>query len=136
MLPLQTKSGGWFLKARCHAGLGQYDEARAAYSTCSAIRPDSPHPLAARGELEHKYLRDPEQAMVLAIPCNEHQTDRQPTGDTLLCAAGVFIAGCVVIDVAGHIDDLAADLLRFTRREFVFLAMFMTFMSDDWRCRE
>jgi hypothetical protein len=64
------------------------------------------------------------------------QTDRQPAGDALLCAIGVFLTGRIVIDVAGHIDDLTTDFLCFTRRDFVFLAMLMAFMSDDWRCRK
>ena len=34
--------GGWFLKARCHDVLGQYEDARPPYSTCAALRPDRP----------------------------------------------------------------------------------------------
>lgn len=43
--------GGWFLKGKCHDVLGQYDDAQFAYSTCAALRPLSPRPLAARGEV-------------------------------------------------------------------------------------
>jgi len=64
------------------------------------------------------------------------QTDRQPAGDALLCAIGVFLSDRIVIDVAGHIEDLAADFLCSTRREFVLLAVLMAFMSNDWRCSE
>jgi len=59
------------------------------------------------------------------------QTDWQSARDALFRAAGMFVAGGVMIDIAGHIDDFAADLLCFTRREVVFLAMLMAFMSDD-----
>jgi len=64
------------------------------------------------------------------------EADWQPARDAFLRTIGVLFAGCVVIDVAGHVDDLAGNLFCFTRREFIFLAMLMAFMSDDWRCRE
>jgi eukaryotic-like serine/threonine-protein kinase len=54
--------GGWYLKARCHAAIGQYEDARAAYSTCAALRPLSAVPIAERGELAFRQLKDLEQA--------------------------------------------------------------------------
>jgi serine/threonine protein kinase/predicted Zn-dependent protease len=54
--------GGWFLKARCHDQLGQYEDARAAYATCAALRPLSARPVAARGELAFRHGKDLDQA--------------------------------------------------------------------------
>ncbi|MBO0701218.1 MAG: tetratricopeptide repeat protein, partial [Zavarzinella sp.] len=54
--------GGWYLKARCHDVLGQYEDARAAYATCAALRPLSPRPLAARGNLAFRHAKDLDQA--------------------------------------------------------------------------
>ncbi len=54
--------GGWYLKARCHDMLGQFEDARAAYSTCAALRPLSPRPVAARGDLEFRQGKDLDQA--------------------------------------------------------------------------
>ena len=48
--------------ARCHDMLGQYEDARGAYSTAAALKPDSPLPYAARGELAFKYGKDILQA--------------------------------------------------------------------------
>jgi eukaryotic-like serine/threonine-protein kinase len=69
-LPLATRFvaknpddfGGWYLKARCHDVLGQYEDARAAYATCAALRPLSPRPLAARGNLAFRHTKDLDQA--------------------------------------------------------------------------
>jgi len=47
--------GGWFLKARCHDTLGQYQDARAAYATCAALRPLSACTYTARGELAFRH---------------------------------------------------------------------------------
>ena len=54
--------GGWFLKARCLDMLGRYEDAMAAYGTAGALRPKSPLPPAARGELALKNGRDLAQA--------------------------------------------------------------------------
>src|SRR5207244_2935241 len=70
------------------------------------------------------------------LPSSAFKPTGSPLGDALLCAIGVFLSGRIVIDVAGHIDDLAAHFLCFTRREFILLAVLMAFMSNDWRCRE
>jgi eukaryotic-like serine/threonine-protein kinase len=50
--------GGWYLKARCHHALGQYDDARAAYAVCFALRPLLPQAYAARGDLAFKHGKD------------------------------------------------------------------------------
>jgi hypothetical protein len=64
------------------------------------------------------------------------QADRQPASNAFLCAIGVLLAGCVVIDVTGHVDDFAGDLLRFTGCKVVLVAVLMAFMSDNGRCCE
>lgn len=93
--------GGWFLKARCHRELGQYDEARACYSTCSALRPNSPHPLIARGILEHKYLRDPNQALAdytRALQLDENNFDARLNRALVLRAIGKYPDALVELD--------------------------------------
>ncbi|HVK10825.1 MAG TPA: protein kinase [Gemmataceae bacterium] len=55
--------GGWYLKARCHSALGQYEDARAAFSTAAALRPRSARTYAARAELAIRHRRDVDQAL-------------------------------------------------------------------------
>jgi tetratricopeptide (TPR) repeat protein len=55
--------GGWFIKARCHDVLGQYEEARIAYATCAALRPISAEPVFARGNLAFRHGKDVDQAL-------------------------------------------------------------------------
>jgi eukaryotic-like serine/threonine-protein kinase len=70
--------GGWYLKAKCHAALGQYEDARAAFSTAAALRPKSARPYAARGELALKHKRDLDQAVAdldLALELDQDLSD-------------------------------------------------------------
>ena len=50
--------GGWYVKARCHDGLGQYPEAFACYGTCIALRPHFARAYFCRGELALRHGRD------------------------------------------------------------------------------
>jgi tetratricopeptide (TPR) repeat protein len=59
-----TDFGGWFVKARCHDTLGQYEQARAAYSTCAALRPNSAEAVAARGNLAFRNGKELDQALI------------------------------------------------------------------------
>jgi serine/threonine protein kinase/lipoprotein NlpI len=59
-----TDFAAWMLAGKCHDMLSQYEDARGAYSTAAALKPDSARPFAARGELAFKYAKDLPQAKV------------------------------------------------------------------------
>jgi eukaryotic-like serine/threonine-protein kinase len=88
-----TDYGGWFLKGRCHDFLGQYDDARAAYSTAAALNPKSPAPLAARGDLALRNARDLVQARAdldRALDLNSELSDARLSRALLLRRLGRF----------------------------------------------
>ncbi len=55
--------GGWYLKARCHDALGQFEDAHAAYSTCAALKPALACTYVARGELAFRNGSQLDQAL-------------------------------------------------------------------------
>lgn len=104
--------GGWFLKARCHDVLGQYEEARADYSTSAALRPLSPRPVAARGELAFRQGKDLVQARAdldRAIQLDPNLTDARLTRALVLRAIGKYQ------EALADLNELAADDLCPTR---------------------
>jgi eukaryotic-like serine/threonine-protein kinase len=85
--------GGWYLKARCHHALGQYEDGRAAYAVCCALRPLLPQAYAARGDLAFKYGKDLEQARVdlsRALELNPNHFDARLTRALVYKTIGQF----------------------------------------------
>jgi serine/threonine protein kinase/Flp pilus assembly protein TadD len=104
--------GGWFLKARCHDVLGQFEEARADYSTSAALRPLSPRPLAARGELVFRKGKDLGQSRAdldRALQLDPNFADARLTRSLVFHAMGKYQ------EALADLNDLAADDLCPTR---------------------
>jgi eukaryotic-like serine/threonine-protein kinase len=108
--------GAWFLKARCHDELGEFDDARAAYSTCAALRPRSARPLAARGNLLFRHVNDRVQA--LADLDRALQLDPN-LGDARLTRALVLRRMAKNPEALADLDRLAAEPNAPTRIFFV-----------------
>src|SRR5262249_9697431 len=108
--------GGWFLKAQCHDFLGQYEEARAAYSTCAALRPRSARPVAARGDLAFRHGKDLDQARIdfeRAVELDPNLFEARLNRALLLRRAGRYS------DAIAELDRLATDPNAPTRVYFV-----------------
>jgi eukaryotic-like serine/threonine-protein kinase len=108
--------GAWFLKARCHDELGEYQDARLAYSACAALRPRSAQPLAARGYLSFRHAIDHAQA--LADLDRALQLDPN-LGQARLNRALVLRRLHRPADALADLDRLAADPSAPTRVYFV-----------------
>jgi tetratricopeptide (TPR) repeat protein len=114
-----TDYGGWFLKGRCHDFLGQYDDARAAYSTAAALNPKSPAPLAARGDLALRHARDAVQARAdldRALDINPKLADARLSRALLLRRLGRFPEALADLDELLQ-DERAATRLYFARAQ-------------------
>jgi len=108
--------GAWFLKARCHDELGEFDDARAAYSTCAALRPRSAQPLAARGYLSLRHANDRVQALADLNRALELDPN---LGEARLNRALVLRRMGRPADAVADLDRLAADPNAPTRIYFV-----------------
>ena len=108
--------GGWFLKAQCHDFLGQYEDARAAYSTAAALRPRSARPVASRGDLAFRHGKDLDQARIdfeRALELDPNLFEARLNRALLLRRAGRNA------DAIAELDRLASDPNAPTRVYFV-----------------
>jgi tetratricopeptide (TPR) repeat protein len=109
--------GGWFLKAHCHDVLGQYEEARGDYAICAALRPLSPRPVAARGELAFRQGKDLDQARAdldRALQLDPNLADARLTRALVLRALGKHQEALADLNELA-VDDLCPTRVFFAR---------------------
>ena len=85
----------WYLKGRCHEGLGQAEDALRCYSTCIVIRPDFARPYMARAAVTINHQRDLGRHLTLAradldeaLRLNPRQTTAHIDRSMVLAAQG------------------------------------------------
>ncbi len=108
--------GGWYLRARCFDALGQYEDARAAFATCAALRPKFARTFAARGDLAFRHGKDLDQALTdvdRAIKLEPELADARLTRALVLKTMGR------AKDALAELDLLAADATCPTRVYFI-----------------